>query len=343
MDIRKPKPTGVIAAGNFIVDSVNIVDEYPLQDELTIVRDQTRSNGGGPYNLLRGLAALGAKFPLQAVGLVGEDALADWIIRDCAAHGIATDMLAKATDVGTSWTEVMSVRSTGRRTFFHYPGANAKLDLNGIDFSLSNAKIFYLGYLTMLDALDASDADGRTMASHVLERAGKAGLITVSDLVSRHHPDFRGIVASAAPHLDYLFLNELEAGWLLDRDLSAEVVKLDQLAEAAEDILGFGVKKAVVLHCAQGAAYAGSEATRFSQPAVDVPTQLIQSTVAAGDAFAAGFIQGLHEGRDAETSLLYAVSAAASCITSDTATDGIGPIKDCLALAETHGFVRVPK
>ena len=49
---------GVLAGGNFIVDHIKEIDHFPKQDQLALVRTETLSNGGGPYNLLRDLAAM---------------------------------------------------------------------------------------------------------------------------------------------------------------------------------------------------------------------------------------------------------------------------------------------
>ena len=75
--------TGILAGGNFIIDYVKIISAYPEQDMLADIRSETSSNGGGPYNVLKDLAAMHAGYPLEAAGLVGKDANGDWIIRDC--------------------------------------------------------------------------------------------------------------------------------------------------------------------------------------------------------------------------------------------------------------------
>jgi hypothetical protein len=64
---------GVLAGGNWIVDRPKIIDAYPGQDTLANILQETSGNGGSPYNLLVDLARLQAPFPLEAVGLVGEE------------------------------------------------------------------------------------------------------------------------------------------------------------------------------------------------------------------------------------------------------------------------------
>ena len=79
---------GVIAGGNWIVDRVKFIDAWPPEDSLANIQSELSGNGGAPYNVLKNLKRLGAGFPLEAVGLVGEDADGDTILEDCRRHGI---------------------------------------------------------------------------------------------------------------------------------------------------------------------------------------------------------------------------------------------------------------
>ena len=117
---------GLLAGGNFVTDYVKIIDTWPQQDELASIRSQSMSSGGGPYNVLKNLAALKVGFPLEGVGLVGDDANGQWIRRDCDDHGIDTTQLRTTCDAATSYTDAMCVESDGRRTFFHQRGANSQ-------------------------------------------------------------------------------------------------------------------------------------------------------------------------------------------------------------------------
>jgi sugar/nucleoside kinase (ribokinase family) len=92
---------GVLAGGNWIVDRPKIIDDYPAQDTLANILQETSSNGGSPCNLLVDLARLQAPFPLEAVGLVGEDEAAEFI----RAHGIDTRQLHSCKDAPTPYTD----------------------------------------------------------------------------------------------------------------------------------------------------------------------------------------------------------------------------------------------
>jgi sugar/nucleoside kinase (ribokinase family) len=78
----------------------------------------------------------------------------------------------------------------GRRTFFHNRGANATWNGSDIDFSASSAKIFHLGYLLLLDAIDAEDSKYGTVGAALLAKARSAGFKTSIDVVSEDSERF---------------------------------------------------------------------------------------------------------------------------------------------------------
>jgi sugar/nucleoside kinase (ribokinase family) len=327
--------TGVLAGGNFIIDHVKMIDAFPEQDMLVNISGQTRSNGGGPYNLLKDLRKMGATFPLAATGLLGEDADGSWIRNDCERDGIDTRGLHVTRDAATSYTDAMTVLGTGRRTFFHHRGTNALLAPKHFDFTGSSERIFYLGYLMLLDTLDAIDASGRTGASLALERASSAGLMTAVDLVSVAHPDFRASVLPSLAHTDVLFTNEIEAAMLLGREVPPTP---SGHAEAADEILRLGVRRAVVLHSETHAVAASRDGEGVVQPSLDLPPARIVGATGAGDAFAAGCLYALHEGSDLAVALEHGVCAAASSLGSADPSSGVLPVDGCLALAEAFPY-----
>jgi sugar/nucleoside kinase (ribokinase family) len=129
----KPR-SGILAGGNWIVDKLKRIDTYPHQDALANILSESIGNGGSPFNILIDLANLGAQFPLAGVGLIGADADGEWISKQCALHHINSRQLRTHPTAQTSYTDVMTVQSTARRTFFHQRGANAFLDDNDFNF-----------------------------------------------------------------------------------------------------------------------------------------------------------------------------------------------------------------
>lgn len=333
---------GVLAGGHFIVDHIKMIDAYPAEDQLAIVHSQHRAGGGGPYNLLCDLAAMDAEFPLQAIGLVGNDPDGRWMTEDCQQRDIETRFLQTTDMAATAWTDVMTVPASGRRTFFHFSGANAALSEDHFTFDVVKAKIFYLGYLTLLEGLDRLNATDQTGAARVFGRARAAGLITVADLVSREHPHMLDIVMAAAPNLDYLLLNELEAGWLVGRSITGDQLNAQTLGQAATEILAMGVNIAVVVHCERGAVCAHRSQGIAEQGVVALPPDFIQSQLGAGDAFAAGFLHAVHQSQDMATCLHHGACVAAACLAHSNATEGVRPLEQCLELARTYGMRPLP-
>jgi sugar/nucleoside kinase (ribokinase family) len=106
----------------------------------------------------------------------------------------------------------MTEQATGRRTFFHARGANALWRGENLDFHQIDARIFHLGHLLLLDALDQPDAKFGTKAARLLAAAQMAGFKTSIDVVSEDSDHFVKIVTSALQYVDYCILNEQEAG-----------------------------------------------------------------------------------------------------------------------------------
>ena len=339
-----PHRSGLLAAGNFIVDHVKIIDYYPDEEMLATILRETPANGGGPYNVLMDLSKLGAAFPLAAAGLIGTDATGSWIVDDLRAAGIDTARLQRTPLAGTSYTDAFTVEKTGRRTFFHHRGTNALLAPQHFDFTGVSCRLFYLGYFMLLDALDAIGPDGRSGASHVMEAASRAGCITAADMVSCAHPDFSRSARSALPWVDHFILNEIEAGQLTGSPLrDADGRLLWQAAESAAcALLDAGVRATVVIHFVEGAVCAAADGSIHRAASLRLPDGWIKGATGAGDAFAAGWLMGLHDDLPLPRCLDYAVCAAAACLADPTTSGGMRPLADCLALDAAFGRRPLP-
>ena len=325
--------SGILSGGNWIVDKLKVIDTYPQQDALANILTQSIGNGGSPFNVLIDLARLGASFPLAGIGLVGADSDGEWISEQCRTHDIDSSQLRVHAEAPTSYTDVMTVRSSGRRTFFHQRGANAFLGPEHFDFTATRAKIFHLGYLLLLDRLDEADAEFGTAAARVLHRAREAGLKTSVDVVSEDSQRFAKVILPALPHVDYCILNEFE----IERTTGIPTrpngtIDLRAIRAASLQLLEAGVREWVVVHFPEGASALGRDGTFQTCGSLQIPQSEIVSSVGAGDAFAAGVLHGLHEEVPLETALRHGVTAAASCLLGVGTSESIRPLPDCLAL-----------
>jgi len=334
---------GVLAAGNWIIDHVKIIDNFPAQETLANILSQSQGTGGAPYNALVDLAKLGADFPLEGIGLVGDDENGQLILKDCKKFEIDATQIHWTTEVPTSYTDVMTVQSTGRRTFFHARGANAFLDEKHFDLEASSARIFFLGYLLLLDALDVVAEDGTTGAARLLKRAGELGFKRAVDVVSEDSDRFAAVVTPVLPHVDYFIINEFEASKITGVEVDIDGrIDFKALSRAAARIFELGVNEWVIIHCPAGALARNAAGEETVMGSIDVPVENIVGTAGAGDAFATGALMGLHNGMDIEECLRIAFCSAASCLSDSTCTGGIKPLDDCYKLEEKYGYQKLP-
>jgi sugar/nucleoside kinase (ribokinase family) len=332
--------SGLLAGGNWIIDQVKLVDVYPRREQLANIRGQSQGTGGAPYNVLVDLARLGAPFPLVGAGLVGDDALGREILADCRRHKIDTTRLAVTSRAPTSYTDVMTEMAGGNRTFFHARGANALWRGEDLNFKKIRARIFHLGYLLLLDALDEPDATFGTKAARLLAAAQEAGLKTSVDVVSEDGDRFAKIVGPALRHMDYCILNEIEAGKTAGFKIRQADGTLDTAAlrHAAGALLEKGVREVVIIHFPEGGFARTQRGDDVWQSSLKLPPKYIAGTAGAGDAFCAGALFGLHEGWDLSKCLLTGVCAAAGSLSDTTCTAGVRSLSTSLALGKKFGF-----
>lgn len=331
---------GLLAGGNWVIDQVKMIDAYPHTEQLANIRSQSQGTGGAPYNVLIDLAKSGVPFPLMAAGLVGEDPLGQQILTDCRQRKIDTRYLGTTPKAPTSYTDVMTEQGHGRRTFFHARGANALWRGADLDFARCPARIFHLGYLLLLDALDEPDAKFGTKAARLLAMAQQSGVKTSVDVVSENSDRFSKIVNPALQHVDYCILNEIEAGKTTGFKVREADGRLDTVAlrHAAGALLQQGVREVVVIHFPEGAFARTRQGEDHWQSSLKLPGDYIAGTAGAGDAFCAGVLLGLHEAWDLPRSLLTGVCLAAASLSDSTCTHGVKSLSSSLALARKFGL-----
>ena len=335
--MKKDSRRGVIAAGTWILDMGKRIDHWPEPETLALIEEVVPTNGGAAFNVACDLARLDPSLPVRGIGLIGADGPGDTILEMCASLGIDTSGLERLTEAPTSFTDVMTERGSGRRTFFHAPGANVHLDESRVCIDAEDSGIFFLGYLGLLPGLDEPGPDGVNGSARLFQKASAAGLMTAADLVSAPNDRLAVQVVPCLPHLDILFANEWEASRLLGAPLEPGTeISFLRAAEMARGIRALGLRGQAVVHFAGGAVCAEPDGSCHGLGAVRVPPEEIVGTTGAGDAFASGFLVGTLHGGDSALEL--AVCAAAVSLGSLTCSDAIAPADTCLARGRERGF-----
>ena len=174
----------VTLAGNIIVDNVKTITAWPEKGMLVPITGMKRAPGGAVPNSGIDLKTLDPSIEVAAVGKVGADDAGDFVTAFMADRGLDVSGVRKVEGVPTSFTDVMTLAETGERTFFNMHGADSTLTPDDIDPSTLGCSIFHLGYLLLLDGLDAADDEYGTKAARLLAKVQAAGIKTSLDIVS---------------------------------------------------------------------------------------------------------------------------------------------------------------
>ena len=327
---------GIIAAGNWVSDTVKFIRTYPTPGNLVTIERIEKGFGGCAHNVLADLARLKAGIPLYAGGCIGSDALGNELMQAIANLGIDSSALCRV-DAATSYTDVMADTTTGTRTFFHHRGANAAFGPEHVEGINAPAKIFHLGYLLLLDRMDEQDEEYGVVAARVLKSLKERGYQTSVDVVSEEGDRFRRIVLPCLPYMDYLILNEVEAGACCAMTLRDEQGKilLPEVERAARYLMENGVGKACVIHFPEGG-FGLQDGTPVFVPSFHVPAEEIVSSVGAGDAFCATMLYALHEEIPMQKAISMANAAAWFNLHSATSTEGAPTLEEINQFLSNH-------
>lgn len=330
---------GICCAGNMIVDITYPIETWPKQNELTHITEGIQnSTGGCVCNSITDLARLDPKLPLLASGFAGHDAEGDFILSELAKYpNIDLGMVRR--DGRTSFTAVMSNSQTKERTFFQHAGANAYYGEEHIDWEKLDVDILHVGYIPLLPALDAPDAEYGTKMARLLHRAQEKGIKTSIDVVSEAGDRFAKLVTPALQYADYCVINELEAQQTTGVALRNEDGSLctENLSAALHKLKEFGVSTWAVIHCPELGCGVDETGKYFNVPSLKLPKGWIQGTLGAGDAFCAGILYAAEMGWPMEKALTMGACAAATSLSQVSASAGVGTAEEVLKLYDLYG------
>ena len=240
---------GIIAAGHMCVDALKKIDTYPGACNLTTIRRVDLSLGGIVPNCLQDLAILDPSVPLKAVGRVGNDEYGDMIRRRLSAYP-NIDVSGIRTEGQTSFTDVMYDSVARTRAFFQFRGANDAFTGEDVDFDSVEGDILHVGYILLMDGLDAPDPEYGTNLARLLARAQARGIRTSIDIVSEQSDRYAAIVPPALRYTDYCVINEIEASRITgiptaDGDGRIIEENMPRVLRALRDL---GVRDWIVIH-----------------------------------------------------------------------------------------------
>lgn len=315
---------GILAIGNLLVDNTFRCNEYPKESMLTQISDINKSCGGGCTNVLFNLAKMDPSLPLELVGLIGNDEFGQFIIEQAESHNINCNRVQRAYDQVTSFTNVVINSQNGYRTFFHCMGGNSYFGADYFHQLNSQARIAHVAYLLLLPALEKIDEEYGTVSKRALTYLQHQGFEVSLDLVSA--PDksrYQEWVIPALSQVDYLIINDEEASQLTEISIPEKnKPSLGAYYDQAKTLLDLGVKQRVYIHFPTGAVAVTKDGEQVYAEAYHIPAHDVVSTLGAGDAFCAGALYGIHDGRSLSETLRLACANAHFNLYNTSATEG---------------------
>ncbi|MET8336479.1 PfkB family carbohydrate kinase [Streptosporangium canum] len=299
----------VVTLGVHIVDVLaRPVESIPAGQDTHLLEQIRITAAGAAAGTAVTLARIGV--PVASVGAVGDDELGDFLVMIMERRGVDVTGIVRKGGEQTA-ASILPIRPDGGRPSFHVPGANLGLSLADLDRGrVTGARVVHLGGMDVTWGLH----DPAFFA--LLAEAREAGTIITMDLLS-NMPDLMQGARSFLPHVDYFLPNEEQA---LMMSGAADVER------AALTLLEEGPRAVLVTLGGEGSLIAtASGITRV--PALDVP---VVDTTGCGDAYCAGFIAGLVDGREvlAAAGLGTAVAArVAGGLGSDAGLDGASELR----------------
>jgi len=331
---------GVLSAGTFCVDFNKSIARWPEEDTSNEVLAIERQGGGSGFNMALDLKRLDPSFPVEAMGVVGDDDLGRFLAHECDAHRVDRAALMALKGGATMSVDAFNVASNGRRTHFYHQGVAATMTPENFDFSSTRAKILHLGLPGAHKAMDGpwrGDASGWVA---VLRKARSAGLAANLELMTTRAERLAELGRPCLPYLDWLIVNDYEIGALAGLETRRADGSTDPAAaaRAIDATLALGAMKWAAAHFPEGAVAGGRDGSRVALGSVAVPQSAIVGANGAGDAFAAGMLYGLHEQWPILKCLELGHASAAASMRAMSTTEGVATVGECLALAKQWGF-----
>jgi ribokinase len=284
--------TKIAVVGSINTDFVVRSARFPLPGETLIGESFAVYGGGKGANQAIAAARLGAT--VEFFGAVGRDPQSVERVQQMASDGVGTANIH--TFDGYGGVAIIQVEeASGQNSITLIPGANMQLNpelvLPRLETSSQTGDLLCLQLEVPLATVDAS-----------LTLKARVGLTSVLNAAP-----FDPNVAPLLPLVDYLLVNEIEAGQLLD----SGPVSVGDAPAAGAELRDLGIGSAVILTLGGHGAVLVDHDGPLSIAAPKVP---VVDTTGAGDAFAGAFCAGLASGKNARDSARLAVIAGSLAV-----------------------------
>ena len=329
---------GFVTGGTWCLDRNRTIDRWPAEDSVGVASGLEGRGGGSACNLAIDIRRLDPSVPVATIGLVGDDAAGRALIAEADAAGIDRRRMHVTADAPTHVTDAFVSTESGLRTHITDMGCAALLSPDHFEFAASEARFFHLGLPGIHELLDAPQPEDANGWVTVLKAARAASLETNLELCTVSPERLRELVTPCLPHLDTLIVNDSEIGALAGMETVRDgATDRDACIAAARDVLARGTMRLAVVHYPSGAIAVDRDGNATVVPSAAIPPEAIAGPNGAGDAFAAGFLYGIHEDWPLADCLWMGHATSACSLRAAGTTDGVADWQTCLRLAEGWG------
>jgi sugar/nucleoside kinase (ribokinase family) len=305
-----------VCAGLVVADHVcPPLDHWPRAGGLVVVDDLVLNIGGGAANTAVGLGRLGVRAAICA--RVGDDIFGRFATETLRDHDVDVTALKTDAKLATSQTLIVNVRGEDRR-FIHSVGANKGFVAADLDAALQRRpRVLHIGYFLILEQLLADELADR------FARARQAGTTTLLDVATPGRGHYLEPLKVVLPHTDIFVPNADEAELILGES--------DPIRQA-QIFHDMGARRVVITRGELGVVSV-SDALRVRLGTYPVP---FVDGSGGGDAFNAGYILGLLEGRSELECLKLASAVGASCVRAVGTTAGVFTRQEAADFIDSH-------
>jgi len=304
----------VVVVGSANLDLRLRVGELPRAGETVLTLDRSNHIGGKGANQAVAAARLGAATAF--VGCVGDDEDGRTILRAMQASGVDVRDVELLGGTGTGLAVVV-VSETGENSIIVDAGANGKLPAERAARVLRR----------------------RCDAHTVVVLQAEIPVPTVVESIRVAHDLGAQVVFNAAPFtalprdvlalVDYLILNEVEAGELLGNRTLVDTSP----SRAVQQVAGMTLRGGVITVGGRGAYWSNTDGTSGHIPAVDAP---VVDTTGAGDAFVGAFSTAIASGDTLQEAVSLGVRAGSFAVQREGAQRSYPRASDLAGAGVAH-------
>jgi sugar/nucleoside kinase (ribokinase family) len=285
------KSIDVVALGIAVMDiAARPVDQTLFDRDNTRIDDITLTTGGDAANQAADLTRLGRSAALCC--RIGDDALGRMFLSEMAARGVDVSRVAVSGESVTS-AAIALISHDGQRNIITRPGNNYDFCISDVDMELiASARALSIGSLYGCLKLEEDGLEA------VLANAKNHGAATFADMSSDKKGTKLQGIAKFLPYIDWFLPSECESAHLTDC-LKPE--------DAAQVFIDSGAKN-VVIKLGDRGAYARCGGFTGYVPAFKIEAV---DTTGSGDAFCAGLIHSLLDGKNTKEAITFACACGA--------------------------------